>query len=167
MMETCCPALDELDTIALACALGDNQALFAAVDRCIGRVLQQTLCTVNRYDAEYERLTRLYSSDPVSYPVGGSKNKSGTKWGRHVLHERKIFIGEGVEAIRESFDDHATIQALGLRSVINIPIVAQNTCLGTLNLLMQTEVVDTTMVKWAQLGGLLATPTFLSIANDC
>lgn len=163
--ETRCTPLDAISDVALACASGNPQALFAAVDDCVGRILRQTLCTVNRYDARNERLTRLYSSDPSSYPVGGSKEKAGTAWGRHVLHECRLFVGEGVEAIRESFDDHATIQALGLRSVINVPIVAHGACLGTLNLLMQTETVDASMVQWAQLAGLLATPGFLSIAT--
>lgn len=150
-----------VDDIVKACASGDTHALFAAIDAWVGTVLGQTLCTVNRYDASQEKLTRLYSSDPASYPVGGSKDKSGTAWGRHVLHERKLFIGEGTDAIRQSFDDHKTIDALGLKSVINVPIVAQDTCLGTLNLLMQADVVDDTMVQWAKLAGLLATPGFL------
>jgi len=150
-----------VDGIAEACAAGDAQGLFAAVDEWVGAVLRQTLCTVNRYEPSRERLTRLYSSDPASYPVGSSKDKSGTSWGRHVLHERRIFIGEGTDAIRQAFDDHKTIQALGLKSVINVPIVAQDSCMGTLNLLMRSEAIDDAMVQWAKLAALLATPGFL------
>jgi|SRR5690606_10308982 GAF domain-containing protein len=149
--------------VARACASKDPQALFAAVDDYVRVILRQTLCTVNRYEPEHERLTRLYSSNPSSYPVGGSKNKSGTAWGRQVLHERRLFIGQGEDAIRQSFDDHTIIHDLGLRSVINVPIVAQDTCLGTLNFLMQADTVDDSMIQWAQLAGLLATPGFLAI----
>lgn len=153
------------DTIAeasQACASGDTQALFSAVDHGVRCALEQTLCTINRYDAQTDRLVRLYSSDPASYPIGGSKNKAGTDWGRHVLHGKQMFIGEGSDAIRQSFDDHATIQALGLQSVINVPIVFRDACLGTLNLLMPSKTVDAEMVKWARLAGMLVLPGFLA-----
>ncbi|NYT36075.1 GAF domain-containing protein [Allopusillimonas soli] len=153
--------LRNLDEVTRACANGDSHALFSAIDGCLREVLKQSLCTVNRYEARDERLTRLYSSDPSSYPVGNSKDKAGTAWGRHVLHERRLFIGQGVDDIRQSFDDHTTINALGLRSVINVPIVARHACLGTLNLLMRSEKVDSGMIQWAQLAGLLITPGFL------
>ncbi|MDS1139410.1 GAF domain-containing protein [Pusillimonas sp. SM2304] len=155
-----------IDEVAQACASSDAQALFSAVDVYLRRELKQTLCTVNRYEAEHERLTRLYSSNPSSYPVGHSKEKSGTAWGRHVLHERRVFVGQGVDAIRQFFDDYHTIHALGLRSVINVPIVVQDHCLGTLNVLMQSEVVDASMIQWARLAGLLATPGFLTVAGS-
>lgn len=161
-----CMPLSGIAEVAKASAFGDSQALFSAVDNYVRRILNQTLCTVNRYEPQSERLTRLYSSNPLSYPVGASKNKSGTTWGRHVLHERQLFVGQGINAIRQSFDDHATIHALGLRSVINVPVVAFNTCLGTLNLLMQTETVDDDMIQLAQLASLLAAPGFLAITSD-
>src|SRR3546814_5724599 len=151
MMKALGAPLSGSPEVASACASKDPQALFSAVDECARTVLQQALCTVNRYEPEVERLTRLYSSNPSSYPVGGSKNKSGTAWGRHVLHGRQLFIGQGEDAIRQSFDDHTIIHELGLRSVINVPIVAQDTCLGTLNFLMRTATVDAPMIQWAQL----------------
>jgi GAF domain-containing protein len=166
MLESDCLGLgllESIDDIAVACASSEPRALFTAVDKWVGQRLRQSLCTVNRYDPSTDRLTRIYSSDPASYPIGGSKDKAGTSWGKQVLHERRIFIGEGVEAIRESFDDHATIQALGLGSVINIPVVVQDTCLGTLNLLMRAETVEPSMVRWAQMAGLLAAPGFLTV----
>ena len=60
-------------------------------------------------------LERLFSSNPEAYPPGGRKQKKGTPWGQHVLIEQKIFIGEGTEAIRQSFDDNETIERLGLQ----------------------------------------------------
>lgn len=153
---------DAIANASDACASGDTQALFSAVDHGVRHALQQTLCTINRYEARNDSLVRLYSSDPASYPVGGSKSKAGTDWGRHVLHEKQLFVGEGTEAIRQSFDDHAVIQALGLRSVINVPIVSRGACLGTLNLLMPAETVDTDMIQWARLAGMLVLPGFLA-----
>ncbi len=157
--------LAALAEVAEIAASAPPEALFAAVDQCMRPVLEQTLCTVNRYDPTNDTLTRLYSSDPANYPVGGSKNKAGTAWGKQVLHERRLYIGEGEDAIRQSFDDHTTIRALGLRSVINVPVVSRGVCLGTMNLLMTAETVHPHMVQWARLAGLMATPGFMAPAT--
>jgi GAF domain-containing protein len=154
--------LQGIDVIADACAGRDPVALFAAIDAYAKPVLQQALCTVNRFDAERIAVVRLYSSDPVAYPPGGSKQKAGTRWGQQVLLDRRVYVGEGEDAIRESFDDHATIVALGLKSVINVPVVADDVCLGTLNLLMPTPRIDAGQVAFARLAGLLAVPGFLA-----
>jgi GAF domain-containing protein len=154
--------LQGVEAIAAACAGLDPAALFAAIDAYAKPVLRQKLCTVNRFDAARIAVVRLYSSDPVAYPPGGSKQKAGTRWGHHVLLERRVYVGEGEAAIRESFDDHAAILALGLKSVINVPVVAHGVCLGTLNMLMTTERVDAGQVAFARLAGLLAVPGFMA-----
>ena len=158
--------LAALAEVAETAASSPAEALFAAVDQCMRPVLAQSLCTVNRYDPTNETLTRLYSSDPESYPVGGSKNKAGTAWGKQVLHDRRLYIGEGEAAIRQSFDDHTTIRALGLRSVINVPVASRGVCLGTINLLMTAETVQPHMIQWARLAGLMATPGFMAPGSD-
>lgn len=152
--------LQGIAAVAAACAGADPVALFAAIDAYAAPVLGHTLCTVNRFDAERIAVVRLYSSDPKSYPPGGSKQKAGTPWGRQVLLERRIFVGEGTEAIRQFFDDHDAIAALGLQSVINVPVVSNDVCLGTLNLLMPSPRISTAQVAFAQLAGLLAVPGF-------
>src|SRR3546814_5822961 len=68
MMKALGAPLSGIPEVARACASKDPQALFSAVDECARTVLQQALCTVNRYEPEVERLTRLYSSNPSSYP---------------------------------------------------------------------------------------------------
>jgi GAF domain-containing protein len=143
---------------ASAAAPFDAVRLCEAIDAFARPVLQQALCTVNRLDAQALRLTRLYSSNPVAYPPGGSKDKRGTPWGQHVLLERQVFVGEGAEAIRAFFDDHEAIARLQLRSVINVPVVFGQQCLGTLNLLMRSERVPPAQVKFARLLGLLLLP---------
>ncbi len=151
-----------LEAVAAASAAApfDAAALCQAVDAFAQPVLRQSLCTVNRLDAQQLRLTRVYSSNPVAYPPGGSKDKRGTAWGRHVLLERRVFVGEGPEAIRASFDDHEAIARLSLRSIVNVPVVFEQQCLGTLNLVMQAETVAPPQVEFARLLGLLLLPAF-------
>ncbi|MDH3063098.1 GAF domain-containing protein [Achromobacter insolitus] len=157
------PAQAGVSAVVLAYAAADPAAAFRAIDAHAHAALGHALCTVNRYDAQAMRVVRLYSSNPEAYPPGGSKDKNGTAWGRHVLLEQKLFVGEGEEAIREFFDDHDAIQRLGLRSVINVPIVYGGVCLGTVNFLMPRVAVSDADVEAAQLAGLLALPAFQAL----
>ena len=85
---------DTLERLALAYDGASAPAAFAALDAHAHATLGHTLCTINRHDAERMRVVRLYSSNAAAYPPGGSKDKRGTAWGRHVLLERQVFIGE-------------------------------------------------------------------------
>ena len=87
-----------------------------------------------RFDAERSEVERVHSSLPSVYPVGGRKKKADTQWANHVLRAMKVFRGTTPKDIRSAFDDHQTILGLGLGSIINIPIVFEDRCLGTMNL---------------------------------
>lgn len=152
-----------VEAIAKAYAAADAAAAFGAIDAYAHAMLEHTLCTANRYDAQAMRVVRLYSSNPGAYPPGGSKDKTGTPWGRHVLLEQRVFVGEGEQAIREFFDDHGAIRDLGLQSVINVPVVYGGVCLGTVNFLMPRARVSDADVQAARLAGLLALPAFQAL----
>ena len=138
--------------------------MFAAVDALARPRLDQRLCTINRFDAAGMRVLRLYSSNEQAYPPGGAKSKAGMPWGQHVLVDKRIFVGEGTAAIAQAFDDHAAIAALGLQSVINVPVVADGQCLGTVNFLMTRPDVTPAHVRFAQLAALLTVPAFMAVA---
>lgn len=153
----------QIAAIAAACAADPfvPEDLCRAVEDFVRPVMQHGLCTVNRADVAQMRVTRLYSSNPVAYPPGGSKDKRATAWGQQVLLECRPFVGEGAAAIRVAFDDHEAIARLGLQSVINVPVVFEGQCRGTLNLLMQTPAVSAEQLECAQLAALLLLPAFL------
>ncbi|WBX87134.1 GAF domain-containing protein [Achromobacter mucicolens] len=157
------PAATGVQAIGQAYAQGNAQAAFQAIDAYAGLSLAHTLCTVNRYDASAMRVVRLYSSNPQAYPPGGSKDKTGTAWGRHVLLEQQVFVGQGEDAIREFFNDHDAIRELGLKSVINVPVVYDGACLGTVNFLMPRAAVTQADIDAARLAALLALPAFQAL----
>jgi len=140
------------------------------IDQIAMALLDRELLTINIFYPEHMELERLFSSNPEAYPPGGRKKKKGTPWGQHVLIDQKIFIGEGTEAIRQSFDDHETIARLGLQSIINIPLTRDAVCLGTLNILMKHPRVKPEHIHIArQLGeflvlGLLNPPSAQDLA---
>lgn len=109
-------------------------------------------------------LTRLWSSDPASYPVGGTKHKAPARWTEVLLVKGEDFIGEGEAAIAEAFDDHARIAALGLFAVINLPIVAAGRVAATFNLLGQRPGWSSADIARARCLAALATPAIVAAA---
>ncbi len=133
-------------------------ALLRAADAVGHEAMGHRLCTAMRFDAAAATVRRLHSSAPDAYPVGGTKPKRDTDWARHVLQERRTFVGEGEAAIRRHFADHALILGLGLRSVVNVPVVLRGACLGTLNFLWAEDAVRPGQVALAELLGLIVVP---------
>lgn len=135
-------------------------ALLRAVDAVAREATAHGLLTAMRFDAAAMTVQRIWSSAPEAYPVGGAKPKRDTAWGRQVLQEQRVFVGEGAAAIRAHFTDHAVILGLGLRSIVNVPVVGRGACLGTLNLLWAAERVTPEQAALARLLGLVAVPAW-------
>lgn len=114
-----------------------GNAVWAECERAFG----PCLLTVNRLARQRIplRLARVYSSNPSAYPIGGYKDKPDSGWTRRVLMQGERYVGEGEAALAWAFDDHARIVALGLRCVINQPLIQQAQVIATLNLLATAE----------------------------
>jgi len=131
-------ALRNEDLSLLADALrapGQPQSICAALEQVSAATIGHRLFTVMRFDAARMEVERLYSNDATAYPIGGRKQKKETAWGDHVLRDMQVFRGIDADAIRWAFDDHEKILGLGLGSVLNIPVVFDGRCVGTMNLL--------------------------------
>jgi len=143
-------------------------AALRCIDDARRRMLGEGLLTVNidaapqHDDGETIDLQRVWTSDPVAYPVGGRKRKTLTPWTRQLLRGAQMFVGEGDAALREVFDDHALITSLGLRAVVNVPLLdAQGRCVATFNLLGVRPTWQPQELALVQLLALLATPWVL------
>jgi transcriptional regulator with GAF, ATPase, and Fis domain len=124
---------DDVETLSAGAAKSPT-ALFRAIKDVAVRRVDAGLVTMMRHDAVESTVERLYSSNPQAYPVGGKKAKRDTAWGRKVLTEHRVLVSAGDEGLRESFDDHATIIGLGLHSCVNVPLVREGKCIGTMNI---------------------------------
>ncbi|WP_052810736.1 GAF domain-containing protein [Variovorax paradoxus] len=107
------------------------------------------------------QLQRLWSSNPQAYPVAGRKRKTLTPWTRQLLVRAEVFIGEGDEALAQVFDDHALISALGLRAVVNVPLMEDGRCAATFNVLGTRARWTPQEIALVRLLALLATPWVL------
>jgi len=123
---------DDVETLSAGAAKSPT-ALFKAIEDVAMRRLDAGLVTMMRHDAVESTVERLHSSNSQAYPVGGKKAKRDTAWGRKVLTEHRVLVSAGDAGLRESFDDHATIIGLGLHSCVNVPLVSEGRCVGTLN----------------------------------
>ena len=104
-------------------------------------------------------LQRIWSSNIDAYPVAGRKRKSWTPWALQLLGRAEVFVGEGTDAMKEAFSDHALIASLGLRSIVNVPLMDdRGDCFATFNVLTPRDKWEARDVIAIRLLALLATP---------
>ncbi|RUS59657.1 GAF domain-containing protein [Pseudorhodobacter sp. E13] len=95
------------------------------------------LFTVTLHDPGHAQVRRAYSSDPVAYPVSGTKPLSDDAWSQQVIGRGEAFVANHDSGFKDLFPDHAQIVALGCRSCANLPILRKGEVVGTLNLLAE------------------------------
>ena len=124
----------EIDALAAALASpGVRDGVLRVVERISVQRMRATLFTASTCDADSIQVTRIYSSRPEAYPIGATTDKRLTSWGQQVLRQRRVFVGEGSLAMAAAFDDQVGMEKLGVRSIINVPVVVNDRCLGVLN----------------------------------
>ena len=78
---------------------------------------------------------RIYSDNPLAYPIGGEKPIPRNVWTETIFDRHEIFVGNSIEELATVFPDWELIQSLGLESCLNLPIIIENKVVGTLNCL--------------------------------
>ena len=150
-------------------AIGFDAAM-SVIERVRQAMLGDGLLTVNKVCApaasadEFE-LQRLWSSNVQAYPVAGLKRKTLTSWSRQLLLRHEVFVGEGAGVLAGVFDDHPRITALGLRGVVNVPLLIEVRCAATFNVLGCREQWRASEVTLIRLLAVLATPWILQGAS--
>ncbi len=129
------PTLDDVARL-VSSATGPHDLIGTCriLDGIIARLYGHKLFTVLRFIRKDMASERFYSSDPETYPVLGRKPTPETVWGKVVLTDGKLMISRDADDIRKNFSDHETIFALGVGSLINIPILWNGHILGSANI---------------------------------
>jgi transcriptional regulator with GAF, ATPase, and Fis domain len=109
--------------------------IYRALEHLSADVIGHRLFTVMRADPDRGEVERVYTTMPAVYPVGGRKQKAQTAWADQVLGQGMVFRVCQPKDIRAAFDDSDTIIGLGLGSILNVPVVFKQQCVGTMNLL--------------------------------
>lgn len=113
---------------------GQPHAVFREVCAVAAEAIGFRLFTIMAYDAGNQEVERLFTNMPDVYPTGGRKKKSGTPWAQRILSDLEPFRATTPQGLREAFDDHAVMTAMGLGSILNIPVAYNGRCVGTMNL---------------------------------
>ncbi|CUX06842.1 MULTISPECIES: GAF domain-containing protein [Agrobacterium] len=108
------------------------QPFFQALDALLQQEVGHILFTLLAVDSD--EVVRIYSSDVDHYPVSGRKPMTDTPWGRHVIGEQKSFLAKDMDDLKWAFFDHELIASLGGGTQINVPVVFNGECIGTINL---------------------------------
>jgi len=113
----------------------DEARLWKALEQVIERRVGVSLFTVLIHDEGNGTVQRIYTNDPITYPIGGTKEMGTTPWGDLVLKKGLVFLGQNETDLKWAFPDHETIFSLGLGSALNVPVRVMGATYGTLNLL--------------------------------
>ncbi|MCG8493837.1 MAG: GAF domain-containing protein [Sneathiellales bacterium] len=131
--------MSEMDTLSLAISQGEERSVtWLKADRAYNKLIGHQLFTALYYNRKTGEVERLYSSDPTTYPVGGTKKLEQTPWGKLVLDQGEVFLGNGEQDLRWAFPDYQVLKKMGLGSALNIPITIKGRTFGTINLLHKT-----------------------------
>lgn len=115
----------------------DEFTTLAVAARMSGAVMPVLLFTVLRLNTD-DTLSRIYSSRPDEYPIGGRKSRGADlspDWIRLCVHQQLPYVGNTVEDVRRAFADHELIERLGCGSFINAPVVDNGRTIATVCLL--------------------------------
>ncbi len=155
-------AVADITLLSVALAAADARAAtLRAIETIAAARLQVTIFSASICFHETLELERIHSSRPDSYPVGLRKSKRETSWARQVMQQRQVFVGEGPLEMAAAFDDQERMASFGIRSIINVPVVVRDRCLGVLNFARNVEHVSSAEITMARLLGVAASAAFI------
>jgi hypothetical protein len=118
----------------IAVAKGPDAA-FSALQRLVQAVVGAKLFTVMQVDMAADVSRRSFSSDPVAYPVSGTKPINYGPWFDLVHKQRAYYVANTIEDISKLLFDHELINSLGCQSIVNMPVFIGDEMLGAVNML--------------------------------
>ncbi|HEY9275481.1 GAF domain-containing protein [Achromobacter sp.] len=138
-MPTSASSLLSLNAFARSLAQSGQPArglnvLGEALQECIG----YRLFTVLVLDWEAGLSRRYFSTQPATYPAGGSKPiREDSEFYAAVVQQGEPRLCLDREDCVRAFPDHELIASLGCESAVNVPVRWNGRTLGSLNLLHQ------------------------------
>lgn len=138
--------VDPLQRFADEIATTDQANLFPALETLCQTIVGHRLFSCSVFDMQQNVAARIYTNDSDSYPVSGIKNIVENRWTDIVLDQHKTFVANTVEEFSDVFPDHEKIAALGLGSVVNLPVFLCGTLMGTVNILHESHYYSVTRV---------------------
>lgn len=105
------------------------------VEQAVKQEVGFKLFTVLAFRDQGRQMERIYSSHPDAYPAGGLKDVSldvAADWLDACLVSQKPFFGPTQTDVDRVFKDADLIASLGCGSIINAPVLQENTTIAVL-----------------------------------
>ncbi|BBQ03588.1 hypothetical protein BSFA1_87160 (plasmid) [Burkholderia sp. SFA1] len=143
-------------------------AVFSNVAQAFENEVGYRLLTMSTISHEPElTATRVWSSRPDIFPVGGKKSIDNEEWIDTVLRNRRTLVCETPEALQRMFYDHSDIADAECGSGINVPFILDGEVIGVLNMFHEESWFDEQRVEDARAVLALAyTPIVLARTNS-
>ena len=107
---------------------------FETVATICRRAYGYRLFTVLRWCRDTGEIERIYTSNPIDYPVLGRKPMGPTPWGAVVLSGRKAWVGNGRDSIRWAFPDSVVMAELGCDACACAPVLRNGETIGLISM---------------------------------
>lgn len=108
---------------------------WAALQDFANALVGVKLFTVMTVDMSKLLAQRVFTNDPKTYPISGTKPIAFDRWFDVVHRQQNIFVANTISEIAEVFPDHEKIRLLGCGSVVNLPVIVQGQLAATINML--------------------------------
>ncbi len=154
-----------LDVVRASARPHPPEPVFASIDAALGKLVGHKLFTLMVLDHSIGEAERVYTSDPVAYPVAGRKRSVDTPWFKQVIQGRQHYLGRTRDDIRWGFADHELIEQLGCRSIINVLAIHDDMVVGSANLLHEEHHYTAGDIEDCLPFVQLLVPSFLSLAG--
>lgn len=120
-----------------ALATGPDAAarVFAYALAGVEAVAPSRLTTASVYDVANMRTRRVYSQRPEIYGTGNFKRVDPNVYYDTVLVGKRPYVSNTIAEFGAAFFDWEKVQALGFGANMNIPAVADDRVIGSMNLL--------------------------------
>ena len=109
-------------------------AAFVDVERLCAQSIPFRMLTILQYQEVDGVVVRVHSSDPATYPIGGRKLLADFPTNHAAMADGDVFLAATKDDVRRAYADHAALFALGIESILNVPVWVDGRRLGTLNL---------------------------------
>ena len=116
-----------------------SEDCWRGLERFTQFVVDVRLFTVMTVDIPKLLARRAYSNMPLEYPVSDTKPITIDAWFEIVHGQKKMFVANTIADIAKVFPDYEKIWALGLGSVVNLPVIIDNELVATINLLHEEQ----------------------------
>lgn len=160
------PTIDDLAAVLAVAARGHApDEVLAAVDALAARTVGHRVCSIFRYVDATAEVERIYSSAPASHPVGGRKRIAEYPHNQPVLARGDIYIAADRAAVARTYKEPERIFALGVTSIMNVPVRHDGRNVGALNLFGEEGWYGRSAFPAARVLAALLLPTLMAMRD--